>query len=273
MRAVKWMVAVMVIVPLMSWFVAAVVTYTMPKLYESQATIELLPSGLDVEAWGVDQYMETELQVMRSNENLIRVSQQIQLEERWAMAEQQVVEQLKRAVKVQRVGQGRIIRVTCRHRMKADAQAVCQAVYTAYQYRKADLSHSRGKTRMLGLIQDDRAAGNQLEELALEYAHVSGTYQGDLEWVGVKREVEVVRRDLEAAEKKKKALEAELVEERRKMATPVEVMLVHEVPQIGHNAVSPNIRLNLAMGLMVGVVGACLIDGVILLIVLTRASQ
>lgn len=257
-KLIMWMIGIFVMLPVIGLFASAWVTYSMPKLYESRAVVELVPSGADVEAWGVDQYVETEMEVVRSKESLILLAQMIQLDVRWGVPDYHAAEQLQRLVKVERVGKGRMLEITCRHRKKEEAQMICQAVYEAYRNRKADLRSGRAGTGLMALKQDNRTVGNRLDELELEYAYVTGKRD---HWVGVKRDLETVKKEYESVKKKKKALELELTEASR----PVHVMIVHEIPEISDYPVSPNIQLNLSRGLIAGFFAACVIDGLLLI--------
>ncbi|NWK55582.1 hypothetical protein HW115_08160 [Verrucomicrobiaceae bacterium N1E253] len=262
----KWIVISFIVLPVLGLFISSVVSFMMPRIYESRASVELVPSGVDVEAWGVNQYVETELEVMQSSENLYVVAEMLHLDARWGMADSQSVEVLGNAVNTERVGEGRMIEVVCRHWKKEDAHAICEAVCQAYVYRKSDLQKQREELCLTGIKDDLNIAENNYEELALEYSHVNGTYEGDLEWIGVKRSLEVVEPDYRAALKKKKDLEQELREARRNVMTPTQVMIVHGAPVMPHSSVSPNIQRNQAMGVVAGLLLASLIGGVILVV-------
>ena len=162
-KLITWMIAVFIAVPVLGLLVSSIVTYTMPKIYMSTAKVELIPSGVDVKAWGVDQYMATEIAVMRSDENLRLVSQKIQLDMRWGTYEKYVVQELSRIVTVSRVDGSRMIDITCRHRHKEDAQAVCQAVYSAYQERKASLYMDGAKGNITAIKNEAQIVRNKLE--------------------------------------------------------------------------------------------------------------
>lgn len=270
---ITWMIVIIIALPVLGLLVSSIITYTMPKIYMSTAKVELVPSGVDVEAWGVDQYMATEMEVMRSAENLRLVSQKIQLEERWGMYEKDVVDQLSRMITVIRVDNSRVIEVSCRHRMQEDAQAVCNAVYEAYSDRKADLYFNGLKGDLIAIKNEDQVVGNKLEELTLELSHVTGTYKGGGEWIGKKRDALVVQREYDAVREKKAELEAELNAAQRKALMADQSMIVHEIPEISNFPVSPNIPLNQAMGLIVGIVAASVIDGILLVCLLTGKNK
>ncbi len=264
-KKIKWMVVIIVVLPVLGWLISSIVTYSMPKKYMSQARVELVPSGVDVEAWGIDQYMATEMEVMLSTENLRLVSQMIQLDVRWGMPEDYVVEQLSRILEINRVGGSRMIELRCRHRMKEEARAICMAVYEAYRDRKYQIYISGAKGDFRMLKNEDHLVGNKLEELTLELSHATGTYKGDGQWIGKLRDAVVVKREYDAVLKKKQQLEAKMSAEQRRLAIAGQVMVVHEIPQISHFPVSPNIPLNQAMGMIVGLVAACVVDGILLM--------
>jgi len=273
---ITWMVVILIGLPVTGILVASVYTYTMPKLYESKATVELVPSGLDVEAWGVEQYIQTEIEVMRSDETLRTVVEMIQLDVRWGLPVSDTVAQLRQLLGIQRVeAGGRMVEVTCRYRMKEDAQAVCEAVYKAYRKRKFELRLTRLKEVSGGLKGEIHLLENRLDELKLELSHADGSYQGDLLWSGEKRSVKVVSKDYDAALEKKKELDAEMTTVRRAFGSYIESLIVHEVPQISHYPVSPNIPLNQAIGLALGSLIALVIDAILLRTLLKdqRAAQ
>ena len=258
-KLIIWMIVIFVSLPILGLLVASVWTYMMPELYMSKAKIELVPSGRDVDKWGIDQYVHTEIEAIKSKGTMQIVSEKIQLEQRWQMDEVMILQVLQRNLAIKRVDGSRILKLSFTHRSREDAQAVCKAFYEAYEHRKAEL-YFGSRTKQTSLLRESGnglvSLANKIEELNLELAHASGTYDGGLEWIGELRKVDVIKNELDEVLAKKKQLDTQVKE--------YNSIIVHDSPEMSFSPVSPNIPLNQSIGLISGLAAAVVIDLILL---------
>lgn len=132
--------------------IAAVVTYVMPKKYESEAIIEVRPfANAPVEPPGRTEgvapaWLLMEIEKMRSRPNLEKVSQNLGLPNRWYLADDQVPPILKDSLLIQSIRGTDLVSIRMRHTNKIDARDIAMEVAKVYQsYRKdiADQDSSR----------------------------------------------------------------------------------------------------------------------------------
>lgn len=128
---------------------AAVITYVMPRQYESSALIEVKPiveidptmgaggAGLGPTMGG--SFLPTQFEIIVAPETLILAVDKIQLESRWGMDRKAAVGRLRGMVRTEQVLGTDLIEVAVRHRKKEEAQAVAKAVYEAYKDRRSKL--------------------------------------------------------------------------------------------------------------------------------------
>jgi len=134
---------------LVVFLTAAVITYVMPKQYESMALIEVKPiididptmgaGGGGIGPTMAGKFMGTQFEIIVASETLGLACDKIQLETRWGQDRKSVVGQLRGMVSTnQRLGTD-LIEIKVRHRKKEEAQAIAKAVYEAYRDRRYDL--------------------------------------------------------------------------------------------------------------------------------------
>ena len=133
---------------------AAVVTYVMPKKYESEAIIEVRPFANapvapprrtegEAPAW-----LLMEIEKMRSRPNLEKVSQNLGLPNRWYLADDQVPPILKDSLLIQSIRGTDLVSIRVRHTSKVDARDIALEVAKVYQSYRKDIS-DRDSARFL----------------------------------------------------------------------------------------------------------------------------
>ena len=124
---------------LLVFLTAAVITYVMPKKYESIALVEVKPIvDIDPTLGGVKsgvgvsrQFMNTQFEIIVAPETLGIAIDQIQLESRWGQDRKSVLRQLRGIVRTSQRRGTDIIEISVRHGKKAEAQEIAKAVYEA----------------------------------------------------------------------------------------------------------------------------------------------
>ncbi|MBK1831599.1 polysaccharide biosynthesis tyrosine autokinase [Verrucomicrobiaceae bacterium R5-34] len=133
---------------LLVFLTAAVITYVMPKKYESSALVEVKPindvSPTMMQTAGTGpvmtrQFMNTQFEIIVAPSTLELAIDKKQLETRWGQDRKTVLNTLRGIVQTNQRRGTDLIEISVRHRKKEDAQAVAEAVYQAYEQRRNDL--------------------------------------------------------------------------------------------------------------------------------------
>ena len=137
---------------LLVFLTAAVITYVMPKKYESIALVEVKQIvDIDPTMGGVKggmgaqmsrQFINTQFEIIVAPETLGLAIDKIQLEARWGQDRKAVLAQLKGIVRTSQRRGTDLIEISVRHGKKAEAQAIAKAVYEAYRDRRNNLEMS-----------------------------------------------------------------------------------------------------------------------------------
>lgn len=133
---------------LLVFLTAAVITYVMPKKYESTALIEVKPindvSPTMVNTGGTGpvmtrQFMNTQFEIIVAPATLDLAIDKKQLVTRWGQDRKTVQKILRGIIRTNQRRGTDLIEISVRHRKKEDAQAVAEAVYEAYALRRNEL--------------------------------------------------------------------------------------------------------------------------------------
>jgi polysaccharide biosynthesis transport protein len=135
-----WTFLVMIPVSAVAGFLlAAVVTYVIPKMYQSEAVIEVKPRHPhgDMTHTMTPQFFGTEFEKIKSRNSLEQVVEKLELTNRWMIDKEAALQVLKRIVTTQNIRGTDLIAIRVRHTNKADARDIAQEVGEAYaSYRK-----------------------------------------------------------------------------------------------------------------------------------------
>jgi len=142
---------------LLVFLTAAVITYVMPKKYESAALVEVKPI-VDVDptftrssgtgAVMTRQFMNTQFEIIVAPATLELAIDKKQLETRWGQDRKTVLKILRGIVSTSQRRGTDLIQISVRHRDKEDAKAVAEAVYQAYEVRRNDLEMGIRKSQL-----------------------------------------------------------------------------------------------------------------------------
>lgn len=221
---------------LLVFLTAAVITYVMPKKYESAALVEVKPindvnpvgAGVRGGSMGVPmtrQFMMTQFEIIIASETLGKAIDKIQLETRWGQDRNTVVETLRNIVQTKQKPGTDLIEISVRHRKKEEAQAIAKAVYEAYRDRRYDLEMSVRKDQLKAIKielqnKSDRVA--ELRKRLMDIAEKVGVI-----WVESERGGQTIGGELELRQLAEKQLyEAE--RERDQLAFQINKLLAVE---------------------------------------------
>jgi capsular exopolysaccharide synthesis family protein len=156
---------------LMVFMTAAVVTYVMPKKYESEATIEVKPREPGVLPLGQEnsrmtvmtpQFFGTEFEKIKSRNSLEKVIDSLELTNRWNVDRESALQTLKQIVSTQNIRGTDLISIRVRHTNRMDARDVTEEVANAY---KAYRSQIESRDFKRGLVELDKAVRDQEDKV------------------------------------------------------------------------------------------------------------
>lgn len=126
---------------------AAVITYVMPKMYESNVLVQINPYGQKSEALRVGggggnlmtrQFFQTEFAIIKSEETLRKVNDQLKLSRRWGMSEKDTLGVLASVVNTRQEMGTDLIEISVRHGKREDVQLIADQVAKSYGQRRSD---------------------------------------------------------------------------------------------------------------------------------------
>ena len=136
---------------LLVFMTAAVITYVMPKKYESEATIEVKPRVPGMSPLGsqmteisganrmTPQFFGTEFEKIKSRNSLEKVVESLELVSRWSVDKETALSILKGIVTTQNIRGTDLISIRVRHTNKRDAKDVTEEVAKAYKAYRSEI--------------------------------------------------------------------------------------------------------------------------------------
>ncbi len=240
-----WIFVVMLPVgALLGLLAAAVVTYVMPKKYESIAVLQI-PANPDSSP--VD--MAAEVALVERSSSLEGTVDALDLTSRWSLPKHEAVNVLKRSLTVTRADGEKRIAIRAEHTSREDARDIAAEVMSIYQKSRSEAA-LHAKEQAIGMagkeILDLQAAVEQGKESLKGY--VGGLGKGGQDISEVKSRLDADQKLLDEMMKKRVELAA--------MLTP-EVAVV-EPPEISNIPCSPQVTQNLVMGTAAGALASIL---------------
>lgn len=194
-QVIKNRYGVILLTLLLVFMTASVITYVMPKRYESSATIEVKPRERTIDAIGgmtrpsgssmTPQFFGTEFEKIKSRNSLARVVDGLDLVNKWGVDRETALRILKGIVNTQNIRGTDLISITVRHTNKEDARDITAEVARAYKDYRTELE---GKSIDRGINELRKAVREQedkVEERRKVLTTISRTkdiiYYGDRE--------------------------------------------------------------------------------------------
>lgn len=159
-QVIKNRYGIILLTLLLVFMTAAVITYVMPKKYESQAVIEVKPRAAGMSPLGsamsetsgagrmTAQFFGTEFEKIKSRNSLVKVVDNLQLVNRWNVDKETAIAILKGIVGTQNIRGTDLISISVRHTNKVDARDVTDEVARAYKEYRTEIE-SRDADRQL----------------------------------------------------------------------------------------------------------------------------
>lgn len=163
---------------LLVFLTAAVITYVMPKKYESAALVEVKPvadpdpvgTGAGIRASSMStpmtrQFMMTQFEIIIAPETLGKAIDKIQLDTKWGQERLKVISTLKSIVRTQQKKGTDLIEISVRHRKKEEAKQIAKAVYEAYRDRRNEMEVSHRKEQLQAIKVELQNKSDRVAEL------------------------------------------------------------------------------------------------------------
>ncbi|MBK1881597.1 polysaccharide biosynthesis tyrosine autokinase [Luteolibacter pohnpeiensis] len=147
-QVIKNRYGIILLTLLLVFMTAAVITYVMPKKYESFATMEVKPRGQLISpinpafsqgagaAMMTPRFFETEFEKIKSRNVLSKVVDSLDLSNRWGVDKESALQILRGIVKTQNIRGTDLISISVTHQNREDAKDIATEVARAYkEYR------------------------------------------------------------------------------------------------------------------------------------------
>lgn len=194
-QVIKNRYGVILLTLLLVFMTASVITYVMPKRFESFATIEIKPRERTIDPLGgmmkssgpttSTQFFGTEFEKIKSRNSLSRVIDNLDLTSKWSTDRETVLRILKGIVGTQNIRGTDLIQIRVRHTNKEDARDITAEVASSYKEYRNDLE-SKTQDRSVNEIRKAvRLQEDKVEERRKVLTTISRTkdiiYYGDPE--------------------------------------------------------------------------------------------
>ncbi len=160
-QVIKNRYGIILLTLLLVFMTAAVITYVMPKKYESEATIEVKPKSAGMSPLGggmsagasrmTPQFFGTEFAKITSRNSLSKVVEKLDLTDRWRVDHETAIRILKGIVVTQNIRGTDLISIRVRHQDKEDARNVAAEVANAYKAYRNEIE-SREAEKILSEV-------------------------------------------------------------------------------------------------------------------------
>ncbi|NNC90844.1 MAG: polysaccharide biosynthesis tyrosine autokinase [Akkermansiaceae bacterium] len=161
---------------LLIFMTAAVITYVLPKKYQSIAVVQVNPSVQEVDPFGgsmgqavtgaymTRQFFATEFKVIVAEQTLKRVVDRLDLTSRWNQNPDSIVGTLKGIVSTEQVRGTDLIEIRVRHPSAQDARDIAEKVAEAYKERRTSMEMDRAHRALNALDTELRDQEDLVEE-------------------------------------------------------------------------------------------------------------
>ena len=175
-QVIKNRYGIILLTLLLVFMTAAVITYVMPKKYESEATIEVKPRGGGMKPLGAmyndtsgaggvtPQFFGTEFEKIKSRNSLMKVVESLELVNRWNVDKETALNILKGIVSTQNIRGTDLISIRVRHTSKVDARDVTEEVAKAYRAYRAEIESGDAERQLHELNKAVRDQEDKVEE-------------------------------------------------------------------------------------------------------------
>lgn len=268
-----WVFLVMIpIGSIVGLLVAAVITYVMPKKYESEVVIEVKQmAGQEAPPQITPQFFGTEFEKIKSSNSLGKVVDNLELINKWGVDKETAIRILKGIVNTQNIRGTDLISIRVRHTNREDARDIAAEVAKSYRDYRIEIM-KRGEGERLREIkkavfdQEDKVEERRkVLSIIVETKGIvpsgsdslSGSAEATSSEDASRRAVDAqdyadAKRDLESDQALLQSLKLKLIDADITAKIQDESVVIHEEPQIAQIPISPSVSLNLTLGTALG---------------------
>lgn len=175
-QVIKNRYGIILLTLLLVFMTAAVITYVMPKKFESEATFEIKPRTPGLAVLGANntelsgarsmtpQFFGTEFEIIKSRNCLEKVVENLNLQQRWSVDKETALAILKGIVNTQNIRGTDLISIRVRHTSKEDARDIAEEVARAYKSYREGLERKDEESQLLKLRKAVQAQEDKVEE-------------------------------------------------------------------------------------------------------------
>ncbi len=174
-QVIKNRYGVILLTFLLVFMTAAVITYVMPKKYQSTAVVQVNSRAAELTIFGqgyntsggrmmTPQFFGTQFEVIKSQKVLRRVVETLDLTKRWGVDAEDALGTLKNIVDTQNIRGTELITIRVRHTNAEDARDVAMEVAKAYRDRRTELENERAQQALEKLDNALREQEDRVEE-------------------------------------------------------------------------------------------------------------
>jgi len=174
-QVIKNRYGIILLTLLLVFMTAAVITYVMPKKYESEAIIEVKPREVGMSPLGAlspgssgsmmtPQFFGTEFEKIKSRNSLSKVVDTLELVNKWNVDKETALRILKGIVNTQNIRGTDLISIRVRHTNKEDARDVTAEVARAYKEYRTEIESRYADKNLYELNKAVRDQEDKVEE-------------------------------------------------------------------------------------------------------------
>jgi len=174
-QVIKNRYGIILLTLLLVFMTAAVITYVMPKKYESEAIIEVKPREVGMSPLGsmaqasggsmmTPQFFGTEFEKIKSRNSLSKVVDTLELVNKWNVDKETALRILKGIVNTQNIRGTDLISIRVRHTNKEDARDVTAEVARAYKEYRTEIESRYADKNLYELNKAVRDQEDKVEE-------------------------------------------------------------------------------------------------------------
>jgi capsular exopolysaccharide synthesis family protein len=161
---------------LLIFMTAAVITYVLPKKYESTSVVQVNPAVLELDplagmtgpptigSYYTRSYIQNEFKIIEAEKTLQRVVDVLDLTNRWGTDKNTTLLLLKKVLKTEQIRGTDLIEIRIRHQKAEDALAIARQIATSYQERRKDEERARATQALDALETEVRSQEDLVEE-------------------------------------------------------------------------------------------------------------
>jgi len=169
-QVIKNRYGVILMTLLLVFMTAAVITYVMPKKYESVAVVQVKPpnrvgavfDNANSFSPATENFFNTEFEVIRQQLTLRGVVKDLDLTTHWGLPDDQCLDVVRGVLDTQNIRGTDLIEIKVRHTDADDARDIAKSVYNAYKKRRMEKERSESESSLKEL---EKAVQSQSDEV------------------------------------------------------------------------------------------------------------